>query len=78
MPQAGFEPAMLTSQQHHTDALDRANTGIRSIIINSLKQTVYCTHHLHLIQALCILVTDCVLASCASQNKLRHHSLMDL
>jgi len=48
MPPAGFEPAMPTSDQSHTDALVRANTGIRSIIIKSLKQTVYRTHHLHL------------------------------
>jgi hypothetical protein len=47
MPQAGFEPAMLASEQQHTDSLDRTNTGIRSIIINSLKQTDDSTHHLH-------------------------------
>jgi hypothetical protein len=48
MPQGGFESAMLASEQQHTDALDRNNTGIRSVIVNSLKQTAYCTHHLYL------------------------------
>jgi hypothetical protein len=62
------------NEKSHTDTLDGGNIGIGCIIINCLKQTVFCTK----IQALCILATDCVFASYASQNKLRHHSLTDL